>query len=56
MCAKKKGPAFAAGEKKMGKMGPFLCVFFDNLMLNFFVAFLFDGTKLKLMTFFSVRG
>ena len=32
----------------------FFCDFFDNFMLNFFVTFLFGGTKFKLMTVFSV--
>ena len=47
------GSVFAAGEKKLGF---FLGDLFDNFMLNFFVAFLFEGTKFKVMTFFSVRG
>ena len=29
---------------------------FHNFILNFFVAFLFEGTKLKIVTVFSVRG
>ena len=37
-------------------MGAFFCDVFDKFMLNFFVAFLFEGTKFKLMTIFSVRG
>ena len=44
---------FTAGEKKMGA---FFGDFFDNFKLTFFVAFLYEGTKFKLTTFFSVRG
>ena len=55
---------FAEGPKKewglfslqAKKIEGFFCNFFDKFMLNFFVAFLFEGTKFKLMTFFSVRG
>ena len=34
----------------------FLCDMFDNFIRNFIVAFLFEGTKFKLETVFSVRG
>ena len=30
----------------------FFCDFFGKVMLNLFVAFLFEGTKFELMTFF----
>ena len=36
--------------------GVFFCGVFDFFMLGFFVAFLFQGTKFKLMAVFSVRG
>ena len=46
------GSVFAAGEKKLKA---FFCDCFDNFMLNFFVAFFFEGAKFKRMTFFCPR-
>ena len=40
-------------RRRRNFLGDFFCDIFD--MLNFFVAFLFEGTKFKLMRFFCPR-
>ena len=46
---KKNGSLFVAGENNLR---PFFCDIFDNFILNFFVAFLSEGSKFKLETVF----